>query len=91
LLLQTQTKKTPKPFLPRGIDHYSEWVRACRGGPKPLADFDYSGPLTEAVLLGCVAIRTGKKLVWDGPNMKVTNVSGANKYIRRRYRSGWSL
>ena len=91
LLLKTKTKKTPKPFLPRGIDHYSEWVRACRGGPKPLADFDYSGPLTEAVLLGCVAIRTGKKLVWDGPNMKVTNAPEANRYIRRNYRSGWSL
>ncbi|MHC4149307.1 MAG: Gfo/Idh/MocA family protein, partial [Planctomycetota bacterium] len=81
----------PKPSLPRGIDHYDEWVRACKGGPEPLANFDYAGPLTETVLLGNIAIRAGKKLSWDGPNMNVTNVPEANEYLHRKYRQGWTL
>jgi len=83
--------KAPEPFLPRDVDHYQEWIRACKGGPKPLANFDYSGPLTETILLGNVAARAGQKLLWDGPNLKVTNVSQANRYLRREYRKGWSL
>jgi len=83
--------KRPEPSLPRSPGHWQEWVEACKGGPRPLADFDYAGPLTEMVLLGNVAIRTGGKLNWDGPNMKVTNVSEANQYLRRRYREGWTL
>ena len=43
------------------------------------------------VLLGNIAIRAGKKLIWDGPNMKVTNVPEANEYLHRQYRRGWTL
>jgi predicted dehydrogenase len=83
--------EAPEPFLPRDVDHYQEWIRACKGGPKPLANFDYSGPLTEAILLGNVAALAGEKLNWDGPNLKVTNIQKANRYLRRRYRDGWTL
>jgi len=83
--------KLPEPYLPRDVDHYQDWIRACKGGPKPLANFDYSGPLAEVVLQGCIAVRTGKLLAWDGPNMKVTNHPEANKYIHQNYRKGWSL
>jgi len=76
--------KAPEPSLPRSAGHYQEWVEACKGGPKPLADFDYSGPLTEMVLLGNIAIRMGKRLDWDGPNMKITNVPEANEYLHRQ-------
>jgi len=83
--------KRPEPTLPKSPGHYQEWLEACKGGTKPLANFDYSGPLTEMVLLGNVAIRTGKKLSWDGPSMKVTNVPEANEYLLRQYRKGWTL
>lgn len=83
--------KRPDPILQREVGHHQDWIRGCKGGPKPLANFDYSGPLTEAVLLGNLAIRTGKKLDWDSAEMKVTNVPEANQYIRREYRQGWSL
>jgi predicted dehydrogenase len=83
--------KLPEPFLPRDIDHYQEWIRACKGGPKPLANFDYSGPLTETILLGNVAVRAAQKLSWDRPNFKVTNVPEANQFLRREYRQGWTL
>jgi hypothetical protein len=81
----------PEPFLDRGINHYQDWIRACKGGPKTLANFDYAGPLTETILLGNVAARADKKLTWDGPNLKVTNVAEVNQYLRREYRAGWQL
>jgi predicted dehydrogenase len=70
-----------------------EWVQAIREN-KPeiaLANFDYSGPLTETVLLGNVAIRTGKKLEFDGEKCEVTNCAEAGQYIKRHYRSGWEV
>jgi predicted dehydrogenase len=87
----------PKPTLPRngrGDDGMKwEWVQAIKkGDPKiALSNFDYAGVLTEAVLLGNVAIRAGEKLEWDGANLRVTNVPKANDYIRRAYRTGWKL
>jgi predicted dehydrogenase len=81
----------PEPFLGRRTNHYQEWIRACKTGPKPSADFDYSGPLTETILLGNVAARADGKLLWDGQNLKITNVAETNKYLKRKYRQGWKL
>ena len=62
---------------------------ACKGGKPSLADFEYSGWLTEANHLGNVAYRVGKKLHWDADAMKATNAPEADKFIRREYRQGW--
>ena len=67
----------------------NEWIEAIRGGPKPLSNFEYASLLAETVLLGNVAIRSGKILEWDGPNLRVTNDKDANQFIRREYRKGW--
>ncbi len=84
--------KPPEPFLPRDVNHYQEWIRACKGGPKPSSNFDYAGPLTETILLGNVAaLAGGRKLEWDGPAMKVANMPEANRFLRRAYREGWTL
>ena len=83
--------KLPPKAIPRSIGHHKEWLQACKGGKPAGSNFDFAGPLTEAVLLGNIAIRMGKKLYWDGPNMKITNVPEANEYVRRQYRQGWSL
>ncbi len=69
----------------------AEWVAAIKGGPPPMSNFDYAAMLTETILLGNVALRTGKKLEWDGPGMKFTNASQADKHLRRQYRRGWEL
>lgn len=70
------------------------------------SSFDYAGPMTETVLMGNLAIRsymlrkeTGnnvqyygrKKLLWDGDNMKITNLEEANQYVTREYRKGWEM
>ncbi|HCS51154.1 MAG TPA: oxidoreductase, partial [Planctomycetaceae bacterium] len=52
---------------------------------------DYSGALTEAVLLGNVAYRVGERLEWDAENLKATNCSQADQYIRKTYREGWEV
>jgi predicted dehydrogenase len=72
--------------------HYVEWINACRGGPAAMSNFDYSGPMTETVLLGNVALRTGpQKLEWDSRRLRVTNVAEANRFIRKSYRKGWEI
>jgi predicted dehydrogenase len=74
-------------------DHYMEYVDAARGasGKKPSANFDdYSGPLTETVLLGCLAtLFPGEKLDWDTEKLKVTNNVKADLQVGRDYRDGW--
>jgi hypothetical protein len=83
--------KLPPKTIPRSIGHHQEWLAACKGGKPAQANFEFAGPLTEAVLLGNIAIRTGEKLSWDGPNMTCTNVPKANEYIHCFYRKGWTL
>jgi predicted dehydrogenase len=81
------------PSIPRSIGHHAEWVEACLMQEPALAscEFDYSGPLSEAVLLGAVAYRTGKTLEWDAKNLKATNAPEADQFIRRAYRKGWEI
>jgi len=83
--------KGPDPAITRSPGHHEEWVLACKGGAPAMADFSYSGLITEAVLLGNVAIRAGKKIEWDAKNLRVTNCPEANQFIRREYRKGWVL
>ncbi len=95
LIPETRMKayKRPKKTIPRVQgSHEQNWVDGIKGKTKPTSNFDYSGPFTEAVLLGNVAIMfPGRKLLWDGPNMRVTNLEAANEFVQHHYRSGWSL
>jgi hypothetical protein len=68
-----------------------EWIEACKGGPKALSSFDYSGPFTEMVLLGNLAVRLEKKIEWDAKTLKAKNAPEADELIRTTYRQGWSL
>jgi hypothetical protein len=83
--------RPPAEALPRSPGHYREWVLACKGGPPALASFDHAAALTEAVLLGNVAIRVGKRVEWDGVRMQVTNDPQAEPLLRQKRRQGWSL
>jgi len=88
----------PPQMLPRSPGHFVEWIEACKGGKPAGSNFDHAGTLAEVVLLGNVALRpelreklTRTKLLWDGPNMKITNVPEANEFLHRQYRNGWTL
>ena len=74
--------------------HEGNWLEACKTGGKATSNFDYAGPFTEMVTMGNLAIRpenVGKKLLWDGENMRVSNEEKANDYVQIHYRKGWSL
>ena len=80
--------------IPRqdGRDHYLQFVEAVRGNGKTSAPFAYSGPLSESVLLGCLATRFPKtRLEWDASNVKVANVKEANAFVTPHYRKGWEV
>ncbi|HEV2392640.1 MAG TPA: Gfo/Idh/MocA family oxidoreductase [Verrucomicrobiae bacterium] len=87
-----QSYRRPPKTLPRSIGHYKEWIEACKHGSPTRSNFDFAGPLTEAVLLGSVCIHNGgDKLVWDSADFKITNDPDANKLLHYEYRKGWTL
>jgi predicted dehydrogenase len=88
-----QAYKRPAKHLPRVVGgHEQNWIDAIKTHGRATSHFDYSGPFTETVLLGNVAMMfPDRKLFWDGPNMTVTNLPEANSYIQHNYREGWSL
>ncbi len=84
--------KAPEPTIPDSVyGHRQQWFEACKGNGHTLCDFDYAAPLTETVLLGNVAYRTGEKIEWDSTNMKITNTTAGDQFLRRDYRKGWAL
>ena len=88
-------KQPPKTLarVPGGLQgHEKDWLRACKDGQPASSSFDYSGPLSEMVLMGNLAVRfPDRKLDWDGIKMAVTNDAEANAYVQRQYREGWTL
>jgi predicted dehydrogenase len=83
--------KTPTPFLPRTSNHFKEWAVACRGGAPAMSNYNYSSRLTETMILGNLALRAGGRIEWDAKNQVVTNNPSANKFVRREYRTGYSV
>ncbi|MFB3922445.1 MAG: Gfo/Idh/MocA family protein [Terriglobia bacterium] len=84
--------KEPAKTLPRSPGHYREWLDACKGGKaKPGANFEFSGVVTEALLLGNVAVRAGETLKWDRQSLKTTNSTAADKFISPERRKGWEI
>ncbi len=74
------------------LNHYHGWIDGCLSGKQPSDGFEYAGPLTEAVLLGNIAVRyRGDLLKWDSPNLQITNHQEANQWISREYRKGWEI
>ena len=81
----------PKPFIPDSIGHHKEWTEACKIGGPTTCNFDYSGALSETVLLGNVAYRVGRKLEWDAPKLRARNCPAADAFIQHHYREGWKI
>jgi hypothetical protein len=94
-------KGYPPPPAPerRGQQHVpgevarglKQWVAACRGGAQSPGNFLNAGPISEAANLYSVALRTGRRLVYDGASKRITNIQEANKYLSREYRKGWEI
>jgi len=89
-----QTPAPPKKY-PRTHGIHADLLRAVKeGGDPPSSNFpDVSGPYMEALLVGNLAMRAGvgRKVEWDGAGMKCTNIPELNQYVKREYRTGWTL
>jgi hypothetical protein len=81
----------PEPSIPKSIGHHAEWLQAIKQGGTTSCNFDYSGSLTETVLLGTVAFRGGEAIEWDSRRLKVTNSERAQQFVHKEYRKGWTL
>jgi len=82
----------PPQTLPRieKEDHEMNWVGAAKGKVESSCPFEYAARLTEVMLLGVLALRAGRKIYYDGANMRVTNLRHADHYLQREYRQGWA-
>jgi hypothetical protein len=86
-----QSYKQPPKTLPRSPGNEREWLDACKGGKvKPGGNFEFSGMVTETLLLGNVAARAGQRLNWDHSNLKV-NLDSAQKFVSPEIRKVWEF
>jgi predicted dehydrogenase len=87
-----QAYKLPPKTIERVPGIYQDFINSIKTGKPACSNFEVSGPLTEIVLLGNLAVRMpGQRLLWDGEKMEVKNVPEANKFVKRAYREGWTL
>lgn len=83
--------KAPPQSIPASVGHWREWTQACKTGSPTTCNFDYSGALTETVLLGIVAFRAGQKLQWDAAGLKASNCEKADEFVTKVYRKGFGV
>jgi predicted dehydrogenase len=92
VFLEDGSQPDPPPqTIPDSVGHHREWIEACKSRGPTTCNFNYSGGLAEAVLVGNVAYRAGKALDWNSESLSAANCPEAAQYVRREYRKGWSL
>jgi hypothetical protein len=91
--LMEVASQVPKTIPRIGWTHELNWAKAIRGEATASSPFEYSGRLTETMLLGVAAIRAGqgRKVIYDGDKGEFTNAPDANQYLTREYRAGWGI
>lgn len=88
--LNEQAKSIPRT-LPRRGNVWQEWLDACKGGERAGCDFEWAKLITEFVLLGNLAVRTGGAVAFDPAAFRVANNAAANDLLRLKYYNGWKL
>ncbi len=87
-----ESYKQPAKTLPRSPGNEREWLNACKGDKtKPGANFEFTGMVTETLLLGNVATMTGERLHWDRAALTATGSPAAQKLVKPDRRKGWEL
>lgn len=81
----------PEPYIPSSLGQHQEWIHAIKTDGQTTCNFDYAGALTEAVMLGVVAYRSGETLDWDGEDFRLNNSQAARDLLHKPYRQGWTL
>ncbi len=88
---QEEACKAVPQTIQRSPGHMQEWFRMMKEGTPAYSNFDIAAYLTEIILLGCVALRVGegRRMEWDGPNMRSPNLPEADRFVKRENRPGW--
>ncbi len=81
----------PAETLPRPLPELDQWLKACRGGPATEASFERAWPWSQTIMLGNIALRVNKKLLWDAGARRFKNSPDADALLTRAYRPGWEL
>ncbi|MEE8148071.1 MAG: Gfo/Idh/MocA family oxidoreductase, partial [Longimicrobiales bacterium] len=81
----------PPKTIPDSPGFHKEWTLACKGGKPATCNFDYSGPMTETLLLDNLAYRAGESFDWDAEQLQVPGSAKAAEYIRTPFRRGWGV
>ena len=81
----------PAQSIPKSIGHHNEWVDAIKNDKTTTCNFEYSGALSESVMLGVVSFKSQQAIEWDAANLQVKNDAGAQQLIHKEYRKGWTL
>jgi len=91
--LQQAAMQVPKTMPRITWSHELNWAKAIKGQATASSPLEYAAQLTETMLLGVVALRAGqgKKVLYDGEKMQITNVPEANQYLTREFRAGWAI
>ncbi|MEP7324501.1 MAG: gfo/Idh/MocA family oxidoreductase, partial [Gemmatimonadota bacterium] len=93
--LRDQAARVPRSIPRIEWSHEFNWAKAIKGqdGARASSPLEYAAQLTETMLLGLVALRTGqgRKIIYDGAAGSVTNIPDANQYLTREYRTGWAI
>ena len=90
-LSRHQEYKPPSQLLTRSPGHHRDWIRACKGGDPSCSNFSISGPFTEWIVMGVIALHFEGKLEWDAAKMQFTNNPKANEFVKPAFRKGWSF
>ncbi len=88
---RAQSFKAPEPSIPRSKGHHRDWLDACKGGSPASSQFEYGAKLTEIVLLGVLALRSGRVIEWDTVKMQAKGFPEAETLIREPVRPGWEI
>jgi hypothetical protein len=93
LLGSLKNTPAPKATLPRIAheEHQMNWIEAIKGKAQASTPFEYATQLTEVMLLGIVSLRAKNKIVYDGANMRITNIASGNDFLGRDPRPGFEL
>jgi predicted dehydrogenase len=88
--LATATPPAPAT-IPRSKGHHRDWLDAIKGGPAASSNFEYGARLTEIVLLGVMALRSGRRIDWDAASMKARGFPEADALLHEPVRPGWEI
>jgi predicted dehydrogenase len=88
--------KDPEPQQVRctnrqGDEHVRNFLDCVKTRKLPICDIEVGHRSTTTALLGNVALRSGRRIVWDAKLEKIVGDQAGSKFLSRDYRKPWKL